>query len=90
MNSLLNLISIFFIGFLMTLSGYMVALFSDWMRRIIVLPIIIMLLFDTAIILMYYFIGTTKIQLTTGIMLGVILKIIVFILYNKYLTRDDE
>tara|TARA_B100001175_G_scaffold317406_1_gene334181 strand:+ start:989 stop:1261 length:273 start_codon:yes stop_codon:yes gene_type:complete len=90
MNSLLNLISIFFIGFLMTLSGYMVALFSDWMRRIIVLPIIIMLLFDTAIVLMYYFIGTTKIQLTTGIMLGVILKIIVFILYNKYLTRDDE
>ena len=72
----------------MALSGYMATLFNDWIKKLIILPIIIMLLFDSGIIFIYSFIGTTKIQLVTGIMLGIILKIIIFILYQKYLSDE--
>ena len=72
----------------MALSGYMVALVGDWIKKVIIIPISFMLLFDSFVIYMFYAIGTTRIQLMMGIMLGTILKIIVFILYQKYLSDE--
>jgi len=88
MSSLLDLISPFIIALLMTLTGYMVALVGDWIKRIIIVPIICMILFDSLVIFMYYSLGTSKLQMMTGIMLGIILKIITFILYQKYLSDE--
>ena len=88
MSSLLDLISPFIIALLMTLTGYMVALVGDWIKRIIIVPIICMILFDSLVIFMYYSLGTSKLQMMTGIMLGTILKIIVFILYQKYFSNE--
>ena len=72
----------------MALSGYMVALVGDWIKKVIIIPISFMLLFDSLVIYMFYAINTTRIQLMMGIMLGTILKIIVFILYQKYLSDE--
>ena len=72
----------------MALSGYMVALVGDWIKKVVIIPISFMLLFDSFVIYMFYAIGTTRIQLMMGIMLGTILKIIVFILYQKYLSDE--
>ncbi len=72
----------------MALSGYMVALVGDWIKKVIIIPISFMLLFDSFVIYMFYAINTTRIQLMMGIMLGTILKIIVFILYQKYLSDE--
>ncbi len=72
----------------MALSGYMVALVGDWIKKVIIIPISFMLLFDSFVIYMFYAIDTTRIQLMMGIMLGTILKIIVFILYQKYLSDE--
>jgi len=88
MSSLLDLISPFIIALLMTLTGYMVALVGDWIKRIIIVPIICMILFDSLVIFMYYSLGTSKLQMMTGIMLGTILKIITFILYQKYFSNE--
>ena len=88
MSSLLDLIIPFFIALTMALSGYMVALVGDWIKKVIIIPISFMLLFDSFVIYMFYAIDTTRIQLMMGIMLGTILKIIVFILYQKYLSDE--
>jgi len=88
MNSLLDLIVPFFIALLMALSGYMVALIGDWIKKVIIIPLSFMLLFDALIVYMFYAIETTRIQLMMGIMLGTILKIITFILYQKYLSNE--
>ena len=72
----------------MALSGYMVALVGDWIKKVIIIPISFMLLFDSFVIYMFYAIDTTRIQLMMGIMLGTILKIITFILYQKYLSDE--
>ena len=72
----------------MALSAYMVALVGDWIKKVIIIPISFMLLFDSFVIYMFYAIDTTRIQLMMGIMLGTILKIIVFILYQKYLSDE--
>ena len=72
----------------MALSGYMVALVGDWIKKVVIIPISFMLLFDSFVIYMFYAIGTTRIQLMMGIMLGTILKIIVFLLYQKYLSNE--
>ncbi len=73
---------------IMTLSGYMVALVGDWIKKVIIIPVTCMLLFDGLIVYMFYAIGTTKLQMMMGIMLGTILKIIIFILYQKYLSDE--
>ena len=73
---------------IMMLSGYMVALVGDWIKKVIIIPVTCMLLFDGLIVYMFYAIGTTKIQMMMGIMLGTILKIIIFILYQKYLSDE--
>ena len=75
-------------GFIMTLSGFMVALIGDWIKKILIIPIISMFLFDSLIIYMFYAIGITKIQIMMGIMMGTISKIIIFILYQKYLSNE--
>ena len=73
---------------IMMLSGYMVALVGDWIKKVIIIPVTCMLLFDGLIVYMFYAIGTTKLQMMMGIMLGTILKIIIFILYQKYLSNE--
>ncbi len=73
---------------IMMLSGYMVALVGDWIKKVIIVPVTCMLLFDGLIVYMFYAIGTTKLQMMMGIMLGTILKIIIFILYQKYLSDE--
>ncbi len=73
---------------IMMLSGYMVALVGDWIKKVIIIPVTCMLLFDGLIVYMFYAIGTTKLQMMMGIMLGTILKIIIFILYQKYLSDE--
>jgi hypothetical protein len=88
MNSLLDLIIPFMMGFIMTLSGFMVALIGDWIKKILIIPIISMFLFDSLIIYMFYAIGITKIQIMMGIMMGTISKIIIFILYQKHLSNE--
>ena len=88
MNSLSDLIIPSFIALIMMLSGYMVALVGDWIKKVIIIPVTCMLLFDGLIVYMFYAIGTTKLQMMMGIMLGTILKIIIFILYQKYLSDE--
>tara|TARA_B000000557_G_C20637632_1_gene385004 strand:- start:433 stop:699 length:267 start_codon:yes stop_codon:yes gene_type:complete len=88
MTSIFDLIIPFIMALIMSLSGYMVALIGDWIKKIIIVPILIMLIFDGIIIYMFLKIGTTKLQLMMGIMLGTILKIITFILYQKYLSDE--
>jgi len=88
MNSLSDLIIPFMMGFIMTLSGFMVALIGDWIKKILIIPIICMFLFDSLIVYMFYAIGITKIQIMIGIMMGTISKIIIFILYQKYLSNE--
>ena len=88
MNSLLNLIIPFIIAILMACSGYMLALANDFLKKIIIVFIIIMLMFDTGILYAYYLLETSKIQIISGIMLGTILKIIVFLVYQKYLSEN--
>tara|TARA_B100000287_G_scaffold374206_1_gene373875 strand:- start:230 stop:496 length:267 start_codon:yes stop_codon:yes gene_type:complete len=88
MNSLSDLIIPSFMALIMMLSGYMVALVGDWIKKVIIIPVICMLLFDGLIVYMFYAIGTTKLQMMMGIMLGTILKIIIFILYQKYLSDE--
>tara|TARA_A100001037_G_scaffold156137_1_gene140788 strand:- start:868 stop:1134 length:267 start_codon:yes stop_codon:yes gene_type:complete len=88
MNSLSDLIIPFFMALIMMLSGYMVALVGDWIKKVIIVPVTCMLLFDGLIVYMFYAIGTTKLQMMMGIMLGTILKIIIFILYQKYLSDE--
>tara|TARA_R100000458_G_C8024972_1_gene83028 strand:+ start:228 stop:494 length:267 start_codon:yes stop_codon:yes gene_type:complete len=88
MNSLSDLIIPSFMALIMTLSGYMVALVGDWIKKVIIIPVTCMLLFDGLIVYMFYAIGTTKLQMMMGIMLGTILKIIIFILYQKYLSNE--
>ncbi len=89
MNSLSDLIIPFMMGFIMTLSGFMVALIGDWIKKILIIPIISMFLFDSLIIYMFYAIGITKIQIMMGIMMGTISKIIIFILYQKHYLIDQ-
>lgn len=88
MSSLLDLIVPFIIALLMACSGYMAAIASDWIKKIVIIFIIIMLLFDSGIIYVYYLFETTKIQIISGIMLGTILKVIIFLLYKKYLSNE--
>jgi len=89
MNSLLDLISPFIIGALMAFSGYGVILIGDIIKKIIIVPLIAMLMFDTLIVTMYVLLGTTKLQLMTGIMFGTIFKVIVFLLHHRHLKDEN-
>ena len=50
MSSLLDLIIPFFMSLIMALSGYMVALVGDWIKKVIIIPVTCMLLFDGFIV----------------------------------------
>ncbi len=89
MSSLLDLISPFIIGALMALSGYAVILIGELMKRIIIIPLVSMLIFDSLIITMYVLLGTTKLQLMTGIMFGTIFKVVIFLLHHRNLRSND-
>ncbi len=52
MTSIFDLIIPFIMALIMSLSGYMVALIGDWIKKIIIVPILIMLIFDGIIIYM--------------------------------------
>ena len=81
MNSVLDLIIPLFMALIMALSGYMVALVGDWIKLLII-PILFMLLFDALTVYMFYAVGTTRIQLIMGVMLGTCL------LYTSPSPRD--
>ena len=53
MTSIFDLIIPFIMALIMSLSGYMVALIGDWIKKIIIVPILIMLIFDGIIIYMF-------------------------------------
>jgi len=88
MTGLHDLIMPFMLAFLMTSSGYAVALISDYIKIIILIPTLLMFMFDSIIIYFYYAVGISKLQIMTGIMIGIIFKIIVFILYYKHLKSN--
>tara|TARA_R100001480_G_scaffold154326_1_gene159248 strand:+ start:1565 stop:1831 length:267 start_codon:yes stop_codon:yes gene_type:complete len=88
MSSLTDLISVFLIAILMACTGYTVALAEDIIKKLIIIPIIVMCFFDGAVIYMYSLFGTTKIQLISGVIFGIVLKIISFLLYQKYLSNN--
>ena len=90
MSNLLDLISPFLIGFLMAFSGYGVILIGEITKKLIIIPLIAMLLFDTMIVTMYVFLGTTKLQLMTGIMFGTIFKVIVFLLHHRHFRDENQ
>ena len=69
-------------------SGYAVALIADYIKKIIIIPLICMFIFDMVILYGYYAIETSKLQMMMGVMLGTILKIVLFILYQKYLSNE--
>ncbi len=89
MSSLLDLISPFIIGALMALSGYAVILIGELMKKIIIIPLVSMLIFDSLIITMYVLLETTKLQLMTGIMFGTIFKVVIFLLHHRNLRSND-
>ncbi len=69
-------------------SGYAVALIADYIKKSILIPLICMFIFDIVTLYGYYAIETSKLQMMMGIMLGTILKIVSFILYQKYLSNE--
>ena len=73
----------------MAFSGYGVILIGDIIKKIIIVPLIAMLMFDTLIVTMYVLLGTTKLQLMTGIMFGTIFKVIVFLLHHRHLKDEN-
>lgn len=88
MTKLVDLIVPFMIAITMGFSGYAVALIADYIRKIIIIPLICMFVFDAAVLFGYYSIETSKLQMMMGVMLGTIFKIVSFILYQKYLSNE--
>ena len=88
MNNLSDLIVPFMIAVTMGASGYAVALIADYIRKIIIIPLICMFVFDAAVLFGYYSIETSKLQMMMGVMLGTIFKIVSFVLYQKYLSKE--
>ncbi len=54
----------------------------------IAIPLLCMFIFDMVTLYGFYMIETSKIQMMFGVMLGTILKIILFVLYQKYLSDE--
>ena len=88
MTKLVDLIVPFMIAITMGFSGYAVALIADYIRKIIIIPLICMFVFDMVTLYGYYAIETSKLQMMMGVMLGTIFKIVSFILYQKYLSNE--
>jgi len=88
MNNLSDLIIPFMIAITMGSSGYAVALIADFIKKSILIPLMCMFIFDIVTLYGYYAIETSKLQMMMGVMLGTILKIVSFILYQKYLSNE--
>ena len=70
------------------LNSYPQGVIADYIRKIIIIPLICMFVFDAAVLFGYYSIETSKLQMMMGVMLGTIFKIVSFILYQKYLSNE--
>tara|TARA_R110002012_G_scaffold230924_1_gene403672 strand:+ start:1920 stop:2186 length:267 start_codon:yes stop_codon:yes gene_type:complete len=88
MNNLSELIVSFMIATTMGFSGYAVALIGDYIKKMIAIPLLCMFIFDMVALYGFYMLETSKIQMMFGVMLGTILKIILFVLYQKYLSDE--
>ena len=80
--------TIILITFLMMLSAFCLCLMGDYLKQYMVITLPIMFLFDTIIIYTYYKLGMTKFDIASGVLIGTISKVIIFLLYQKYL-RDE-
>ena len=75
----------FLLGIVMMLSGWVVAIFEEQFGKYsmaILLPI--MFIIDSAVIFFYWSIGLDKLTIGSGVIIGTLLKLIIFALYNKY------
>ena len=80
--------TIILITFLMILSAFCLCLMGDYLKQYMVITLPVMFLFDAMNIYTYYKLGMAKFDISTGILLGTISKVIIFLLYQKYL-RDE-
>ena len=76
------------IAFLMILSAYCLCLIGDYLKKDMIITLPLMMVFDALIIFTYYKVGASKLELASGILVGTICKIIMFLLYQKHL-RDE-
>ena len=76
------------IAFLMILSAYCLCLIGDYLKKDMIITLPLMMVFDALIIFTYYKVGASKLELASGILVGTICKIIMFLLYKKHL-RDE-
>tara|TARA_B100000902_G_scaffold202459_1_gene192996 strand:+ start:216 stop:455 length:240 start_codon:yes stop_codon:yes gene_type:complete len=72
------------IALLLALSAYIVALLGDTFKRNLLILIPIMISFDTVTVFTMASIIEVKLTIAVGVMAGTMLKVIVFILYQKY------
>tara|TARA_B100000073_G_scaffold287590_1_gene249476 strand:- start:588 stop:833 length:246 start_codon:yes stop_codon:yes gene_type:complete len=79
---------IILIAFLMVLSAYCLCLIGDYLKKDMIITLPLMMVFDALIIFTYYKIDASKFELASGILIGTISKIIVFLLYQKHLRNE--
>ena len=72
------------IAFLLALSAYLVALLGDTFKHNLLILIPIMFAFDAVTIFTIASIVQIKLPIAVGVMAGTMLKVIVFIIYQKY------
>ena len=80
--------TIILITFLMILSAFFLCLMGDYLKQYMIITLPIMFLFDAMIIYTYYKLGMAKFDIASGVLVGTISKVIIFLLYQKYL-RDE-
>ena len=80
--------TIILITFLMMLSAFCLCLMGDYLKKDMIITLPLMMVFDALIIFTYYKVGASKLELASGILVGTICKIIMFLLYQKHL-RDE-
>ena len=76
------------IAFLMILSAYCLCLIGDYLKKDMIITLPLMMVFDALIIFTYYKVGASKLELASGILVGTICKIIMFLLYQKHLIDE--
>ena len=76
------------IPFLMILSAYCLCLIGDYIKEYMIITLPLMLFFDGLIIFTYYKLGMEKFDMVSGILVGTICKIIIFLLYQKHLRNE--
>ena len=72
------------IAFLLGLSAYVVALLGDTFKHNLLILMPIMFAFDAVTIFTIASIVQIKLPIAVGVMAGTMLKVIVFIIYQKY------